>query len=55
MAEAQGYVSHQFPRVLDEASYCLGLVSMHARPRGVSSGVCLKVFAFESTSAQIAQ
>jgi hypothetical protein len=55
MAEAQGYASNQFPRFLDEASYCSGLVSMHARPRGVSLGVCPKVFVSESTSAHSAQ
>jgi hypothetical protein len=32
MAEAQGYASHQFPRLLDKANHCSGFVSMHARP-----------------------
>jgi hypothetical protein len=32
VAEAQGYASDRFPRLSDEASHSLGLVSMHARP-----------------------
>jgi hypothetical protein len=32
MAEAQGYASHQFPRLSDEANHCSGFVSMHTRP-----------------------
>jgi hypothetical protein len=32
MAEAQGYAGYEFPRFPNEASYCLGLVSMYAIP-----------------------
>jgi hypothetical protein len=32
MTEAQRHAGHQFPRFSNEASYCSGLVSMHARP-----------------------
>jgi hypothetical protein len=31
VAEAQGYASDKFPRLPDEASHSLGLVSVHAR------------------------
>jgi hypothetical protein len=55
MAEAQGYAGNKFPGLLDEASYSSSFVSMHARPRGVSPSICLKVLAPESTSAYSAQ
>jgi hypothetical protein len=38
-----------------KASHCSGFVSMHARQRGVTSGVCPKVPASESTSTYSAQ
>jgi hypothetical protein len=55
MVEAQGYASNKFLGLSDEASYSSGFVSMHARPRGVSPSICLKVLAPESTSAYSAQ
>jgi hypothetical protein len=53
MAEAEGHADHQFPRVSDEAGHCSGFVPVHARPRRIPLGVCSKVLASESTSAQV--
>jgi hypothetical protein len=55
MAEAEGHADHQFSRVSDEAGYRSSLVPVHARPRGIPPGVCLKVLASEDTSANSAQ
>jgi hypothetical protein len=55
MAEAEGHVDHQFPRVLDEASYRSSFVPVHARSRRIPLGVCPKVLASEDTSANGAQ
>jgi hypothetical protein len=55
MAEAEGHADHQFLRVSDEAGHCSGFVPVHARPRRIPPGVCLKVLASESTSAHSAQ
>jgi hypothetical protein len=32
MAEAEGYASHQFPRLLDVASHCPSSVPVYAGP-----------------------
>jgi hypothetical protein len=55
MAEAEGYADHQFPRISDEAGHGSGFVPVHARPRGIPSGVCPKVLASESISTHSAQ
>jgi hypothetical protein len=54
MAEGEGHVDHQFPRVLDEVGRSLGFVPVHARPRRIPPGVFLNVLASESTSAHTA-
>jgi hypothetical protein len=55
MVEAERHADHQFPRVSDEAGHCAGFVPVHARPRRIPPGVCLKVLASKSTSAHSAQ
>jgi hypothetical protein len=55
MAEAQRHAGDKLPGLPDEASHSSGSVSMHARSRGVSSGIRPKVLASESTSAYSAQ
>jgi hypothetical protein len=55
MAEAEEHADHQFPRVSDEAGYCSSFVLVHTGPRGIPSGVCLKVLASEGTSTNSAQ
>jgi hypothetical protein len=44
LAEIERYIYHKFPRVLDEASNCLGLISMHTWSWGVLTGLLPKVF-----------
>jgi hypothetical protein len=55
MAEDEGHVDHQFPRVSDEAGYCSSFVPVHARSRRIPSGVCPKILASEGTSANSTQ
>jgi hypothetical protein len=55
VAEAQGHVGYQLPRLSNEAGHSSGSVSMHARPRRIPSGICTKVLAVEGTSAYGAQ
>jgi hypothetical protein len=55
MAEAEGHVDHQFPRVSDEASYRSSFVPVHVRSLRIPPDVCPKVLAFEGTSANGAQ
>jgi hypothetical protein len=55
MAEAEGHVDDQFPRVSDEAGYRSSFVPVHARSLRITPGVCLKVLASKGTSANGAQ
>jgi hypothetical protein len=55
MAEAEGYVDNQLPRVSDEASYCSSFISVYPGPRRIPLGVCPKVSASEGTGAKSAQ
>jgi hypothetical protein len=55
MIEAEGHADHQCPRVSDEADYCSSFVLVHARSRRIPPGICPKVLASESTSANSAQ
>jgi hypothetical protein len=55
MAEAEGHVDHQFPRVLNEAGYRSSFVPVHARSRRIPPGICPKVLESEGTSANSAQ
>jgi hypothetical protein len=55
MAEVEGYVYHQFPRISDKVGHYSGSIPMHAWPRRIHLGVCPEVLAFESTSTHSAQ
>jgi hypothetical protein len=55
MVEAQRNAGDKLPGLPDEASHSSGSVPMHARSRGVSPGIRLKVLASESTSAYSSQ
>jgi hypothetical protein len=50
MAEAEGHVDHQFPRVSNETGYFSSFVPVHARSRRIPSGICPKVLASEGIS-----
>jgi hypothetical protein len=45
MTEVEGYVSHHLSGVLDEASDRSSLISVHTRPRGISTYIRPKVSA----------
>jgi hypothetical protein len=53
MAEAEGHVDNQLPRVSDKAGHCSSLIPVHPGPRRVPSGVCPKVPASEGTGANV--
>jgi hypothetical protein len=51
MAEVEGYVSHQFSGLLDEASDCSSPIPVHKGPQGVFASICPKVSTSQSSSA----
>jgi hypothetical protein len=51
VAKVEGYASHQFLGLSDEASNCSSSIPVHAGPRGVLADIWLKVSMSQSSGA----